>query len=41
MSWDSKDGSGPYFYRSVREGDRVQKLYAGKGEEAEKLAREI
>jgi hypothetical protein len=41
VSWDTKRGSGRYFYKSVRDGDRVRKMYAGKGEEAERLAREI
>jgi hypothetical protein len=42
MSWERrKGGSGRYFYKSVRQGDRVRKIYAGKGKEAERLAREI
>jgi hypothetical protein len=41
MSWDSKGPHGAYFYLSVREGDRVRKVYAGKGEHALELARQI
>jgi hypothetical protein len=41
MSWDAKGPHGVYFYVSVREGDRVRKIYAGKGERALELARQI
>jgi hypothetical protein len=41
MSWDSKGPHGAYFYLSVREGDRVRKVYAGKGEHARELAHQI
>ena len=41
MSWDAKSGSKRYYYRSVRDGDRVRKIYLGCGPEAEKAAREV
>ena len=30
-----------YFYRSVREGDRVRRIYVGKGAAAQQAAREL
>jgi hypothetical protein len=43
MSWDlKKHGSKRgYYYRSVRDGDRVRKLYIGRGPQAEALARQV
>jgi hypothetical protein len=41
MSWDSKGPHGAYFYLSVREDGRVRKVYVGRGERAEELARQI
>ena len=41
MGWDHKGRGGPYYYRSVREGDRVRKVYVGKGEAAEEHARQV
>ena len=41
MSWDKKGERGPYFYLSVRKGDKVVKQYLGKGERAEATAREV
>ena len=40
MGWEQRGrGSGPYYYRSVRDGGRVKKEYLGSGEFAEALAR--
>ena len=40
MGWEQRGrGSGPYYYRSVRDGGRVKKEYLGAGEFAEALAR--
>src|SRR5262245_17440539 len=41
MSWDKKRGHGPYFYRAVRLDGKVRKLYVGRGEEAERQARQV
>jgi hypothetical protein len=41
MSWDAKKSNGPYFYKSVREGGRVHKVYVGRGERAEEEARKV
>jgi Fe2+ transport system protein B len=41
MSWDARGQHGPYFYRSMRVGQRVLKVYAGRGQQAEELARQI
>jgi hypothetical protein len=41
LSWHQKSRNGRYYYQSVRDGDRVYKLYRGKGEAAERLAREV
>lgn len=41
MSWDTKGKSGPYYYRSVREGGRVRKIYVGRGPRADEAAREV
>lgn len=40
MPWLAQPGDGRYYYRSVRAGDRVRKVYIGRGEEAERAARE-
>ena len=39
--WKPRRNCGPYYYRSIREGDRVRSVYVGRGEKAESLAREI
>src|SRR4051794_13232936 len=39
MSWDTK-GKGRYYYASVREGDKVRKVYCGRGEKAKEMARQ-
>jgi hypothetical protein len=31
MGWEDRGGCGPYYYRSVRRGDHVQKVYRGGG----------
>ena len=43
MSWDAKTPGGKraYYYRSVRRGDRICKVYLGRGPEAEEAARQI
>ena len=43
MSWDIKahGSAAGYFYRSIRQGDRIVKEYLGRGDEAEAVAREI
>jgi hypothetical protein len=41
MSWDAKGGRNRYFYRSVRDGDRVRKVYVGRGLPADELARQV
>jgi hypothetical protein len=41
MSWDTKGSRGPYYYKSVREGDRVRKIYIGRGERAIEEARKV
>jgi hypothetical protein len=38
MTLEKRDGS-LYYYRSVREGERVRKVYVGSGEFAEALAK--
>jgi len=39
MGWEKRErGAGPYYYRSVREGNRVRKEYIGSGQIAEVLA---
>lgn len=40
MGWHRR-GNGSYFYRSIREGVRVYKVYFGQGEDALALARQI
>jgi len=41
MSWEMRGKHGPFFYRSIRIGDRVRKVYAGRGQRAEESARQI
>ena len=43
MSWEKRDGGSVdgYFYRSIRQGDRIVKQYLGRGHEAEAAVREI
>ena len=38
MGWEVRNGAGPYYYRSVREGDLVRKEYVGTGKIAEAQA---
>ena len=40
MGWDKK-GARAYYYRTVREGGKVRKVYVGQGRQAEELAREV
>ena len=39
MAWEERERGGRYYYRSVRDGERVRKKYVGRGETAEILAR--
>ncbi len=39
MAWEERGRGGRYYYRSVRDGERVRKEYLGTGEIAEILAR--
>lgn len=41
MAWDAKARGGSYFYASARDGDRVRKIYLGRGEKAHEAARQI
>src|SRR5579871_4275907 len=41
MSWDKRGKNGPYYYRSIRVGVRVRKVYVGRGQQAEEVARQI
>lgn len=43
MSWDKRERGGKrgYFYRSIRRGNRVVRVYLGRGPEAEEAARQI
>ena len=38
MAWERRERGGHYYYRTVRDGERVQKEYIGTGEFAEALA---
>ncbi len=38
MSWEKRERGGRYYYRSVRDGERVRKEYIGTGEMAEAIA---
>ncbi len=40
MGWEDRGSCGPYYYRSVREGDRVRKVYQG-GRVVGKLAAQL
>jgi hypothetical protein len=40
LSWDKK-GKQRFFYASIREGDRVRKRYFGRGQRAERAAKEL
>lgn len=39
--WKPRRSCGAYYYRSVREGDRVRSVYIGRGAKAKSLAREM
>jgi hypothetical protein len=41
MGWDRKGSCGLYYYKSVREGDRVRKVYLGRGPRAEAEAGQV
>jgi hypothetical protein len=41
MSWNARGQHGPYFYHSFRVDGRVHKIYVGRGQQAEELARQI
>jgi len=43
LSWDAKARGSKrgYFYKSIRRGDRIVKVYMGRGEEADEAARQI
>lgn len=41
MSWHSDGHNAPCYYRHVRQGDRVRRVYVGRGPEAQRLAREV
>src|SRR4051794_11955341 len=40
MSWDYR-GAKAYFYQNVREGNKVRKVYIGRGEKAEEMAHQV
>ena len=41
MAWEQRGTAGPYFYRSVRHGGRVTKVYYGKGVAAGEAAKKV
>jgi C4-dicarboxylate-specific signal transduction histidine kinase len=41
MSWHSDGRTAPAYYQHVRQGDRVRRVYIGRGPEAHRLAREV
>jgi hypothetical protein len=40
MAWERRGKAGPYYYRYVRRGETVQKIYCGRGAAAKRLAAE-
>ena len=32
MAWEIRERGGPYYYRNVRDGEKVRKVYVGAGE---------
>ena len=38
MAWSAKQRGSKYYYRSIREGDRVRKVYYGRGEKAQQAS---
>jgi hypothetical protein len=38
MAWEKRERGGRYYYRSIRDGEKVRKEYIGTGEFAETLA---
>lgn len=38
MGWESRGGSGPYYYRKMRRDGRIVSKYIGRGENADEVA---